>query len=222
MQEPAYIETSSSEDECTFHINVLEVSSVKQPNTKVKICDTEIEMLVDTGTTLNILDESSYSKLRNCPAVNTTITKVFPYGAEISFNLVGRIYTNILSLSRQTSEMTEVYIVRGNYGTLLRYQTALKLDIIPVIKYIISDEILDEYSDRFEGIGTIKVLQLHIHTNESKAPVAQPHRRIPLYMKKRVEAELKGLEQIDIIEEIDGPTPGYFIVVAPSLQPRPI
>lgn len=65
-------------------------------------------MLVDNGTTINILDESSYSKLRNCPAVYPTITRVFAYGAEKPANLVGSIYTNSSSLSRQTSVMTEI------------------------------------------------------------------------------------------------------------------
>lgn len=79
MQEPANIEILSSEEEYTFHINKPKVSNIKQPKTKVKICDTEVKMLVDTGTTINSLDDSSYSKLRNCPAVKPTITKVFPY-----------------------------------------------------------------------------------------------------------------------------------------------
>lgn len=97
MQESANTETSSSEDDYTFHINRPKVSNIKQPKTKVKICDTEIEMLVDTGTNINILDVSIYSKLRNCPAVYRTITKVFAYSAEKPVNLVGSIYTNILS-----------------------------------------------------------------------------------------------------------------------------
>lgn len=71
--------------------------------------------------------------------------------------------------------MTEVYIVRGNCGSLLSYQTAVDQDITPVIKSITLDHILDEYSAHFEGIGKIKDLQLHIYADESKAPVAQPH-----------------------------------------------
>lgn len=59
-------------------------------------------MLEDTGTTINILDESTYSKLTNCPAVNPTITKVFAYGAEKPVNVVGSIYINSSLLSRQT------------------------------------------------------------------------------------------------------------------------
>lgn len=75
--------------------------------------------------------------------------------------------------------MTEVYIVRGNYGSLLSYQTAVDLDIIPVIKSITSDQILDDS----EGIGKMKDPQTHIHADESRAPVAQPHRRIPFHMR---------------------------------------
>lgn len=101
MQEPTNIEISSSEDEYTFHIYIFKESNIKQQNTKVKICDTEVKMLVDTGTTINSLDESNYSKLRNCPAVNPTIIKVFPYLAEKPFNFVGSIYTKFLSLRRQ-------------------------------------------------------------------------------------------------------------------------
>lgn len=107
--------------------------------------------------------------------------------------------------------------MRGNYGSLLGYQTAVDLDIIPVIKSVTSNKILNEYSDRFEGIGKIKDLQLHIHADESKAPVAQPHRRTPFHMRKKVEAELERLERLDIIEKIDGPTFGVSpIVVAPK------
>lgn len=93
----------------------------------------------------------------------------------------------------------------------------LHVDIIPVIKSITPDQILDEYSDRFEGIGKLKDLHLHIHADESKAPVAQPHRRIPFHMRKKVEAELERIKQRDIIEKIDGPTPWVSpIIVAPK------
>lgn len=71
--------------------------------------------------------------------------------------------------------MIEVNIVRGNYGSLLSYQTAVDLDIIQVIKSITSDQIVDELSDRFEAIRKIKDLLLHIQADESIAPVAQPH-----------------------------------------------
>lgn len=88
---------------------------------KVKICDIEIEMLVDIGIIINIFDELSYSKLRNCLVVNFIIIKVFVYGVEKLVNLVGSIYINILLFSRWMFVMIEVYIVRGNCGFLFSY-----------------------------------------------------------------------------------------------------
>lgn len=66
----------------------------------MKICDIEIKMLVDIGIIINIFDELSYSKLRNCLVVNFIIIKVFVYGVEKLVNLVGSIYINILLFSR--------------------------------------------------------------------------------------------------------------------------
>lgn len=87
----------------------------------MKICDIEIKMLVDIGIIINIFDELSYSKLRNCLVVNFIIIKVFVYGVEKLVNLVGSIYINILLFSRWMFVMIEVYIVRGNCGFLFSY-----------------------------------------------------------------------------------------------------
>lgn len=78
-------------------------------------------MLVDIGIIINIFDELSYSKLRNCLVVNFIIIKVFVYGVEKLVNLVGSIYINILLFSRWMFVMIEVYIVRGNCGFLFSY-----------------------------------------------------------------------------------------------------
>lgn len=113
-----------------------------------------------------------------------------------------------------------IYVVKGEYGSLLSYHTAVDLDAIPVIHLVTpskTEQIIDGFSDRFEGIGKIKDLQLQIHVDDSKAPVAQPQRRIPFHLRKKVEAELERLEQLDIIEKIEGPTPCVStIVVAPK------
>ena len=36
-------------------------------------------------------------------------------------------------------------------------------------------------------------------------PVTQPHRRIPFHLRKKVEDELKRLEELDIIEKVVAP-----------------
>ncbi|XP_072018807.1 uncharacterized protein [Amphiura filiformis] len=62
--------------------------------------------------------------------------------------------------------------------------------------------------DRFEGIGKLKGTQAKLHIDDSVVPVAQPHRRIPFHTRKKVEAEVKKLQDLDIIEPVKGdPTP---------------
>jgi hypothetical protein len=50
-------------------------------------------------------------------------------------------------------------------------------------------------------------LHAEIHIDKNIVPVTQPHRRIPFHLRKKVEDELKRLEELDIIEKVDGPTP---------------
>ena len=65
---------------------------------------------------------------------------------------------------------------------------------------------INEYSGLFEGIGKLKDKEIKLHIDESVSPVAQPHRRIPFHMRDKVEKELQRLEQLDVIETVDGPT----------------
>lgn len=51
----ATVEASSSEDEYSFHVHKFKGSN-KQPKTKIRMLDTEVKMLVDTRTNMNIID----------------------------------------------------------------------------------------------------------------------------------------------------------------------
>ena len=56
-----------------------------------------------------------------------------------------------------------------------------------------------------------------LHVNDSVKPLAQKYRRLPFHIRDQVEAELKTLEELDIIERAEGPTPWVSpIVVAPK------
>ena len=56
-----------------------------------------------------------------------------------------------------------------------------------------------------------------LHVNEGEKPLAQKYRRLPFHIRDQVEAELKSLEELDIIERAEGPTPWVSpIVVAPK------
>lgn len=49
------------------------------------------------------------------------------------------------------------YVVKGEYESLLSYQPAVDLDVITAICLVIpskTEQIIDEFSDRFEALGT--------------------------------------------------------------------
>jgi len=63
----------------------------------------------------------------------------------------------------------------------------------------------------------LKDTQTEIFVDKQVQPVVQPHRRIPFHIRKQVDIELKRLEDMDIIEKVDGPTDWVSpIVVAPK------
>ena len=73
--------------------------------------------------------------------------------------------------------------------------------------------------DCFTGMEKLKDVQIKLHIDHTVRPVAQQHRRIPFHLRDKVEAEIKCLEEQDIVEEVEGPTPWVSpIVAAPKLK----
>ena len=78
----------------------------------------------------------------------------------------------------------------------------------------VSVPILDEVPSLSDGkMGKISGVIINLHIESSVPPVTQRHRRIPFHRMKDVEAELKRLKEMDLIEEVSGPTPWVSPVV---------
>ena len=69
------------------------------------------------------------------------------------------------------------------------------------------EQLVQQYPNLFKGIGKLKKIEVKLHIDQTVSLVAQPARRIPFHMRKRVAAELDNLERQGIIEKVDGPTP---------------
>jgi hypothetical protein len=75
------------------------------------------------------------------------------------------------------------------------------------------EQLKQKYPKIFEGIGKLRNFKVKLHIDETAKPVANPHRRIPFHLRKTVKQELQLLEDLDIIEKVDGPTPWVSPVV---------
>ncbi|CAC5363752.1 unnamed protein product [Mytilus coruscus] len=197
------------------------VNSIKrdQPRICVKINESNINVLIDTGSSINVIDEDTYNRMKRKPKLIATKTKVFAYGSHQNLDFVGKFDTVIETRDKLTN--ATVYVSKGTSGNLLCYDTSLELQIIPQISRLSTGNkhelLCEQYKDIFHGLGKLKDTQVKIHIDNTVKPIVQPHRRIPFHVRKQVEAKLERLGRLDIIERVHGPTPWVSpIVVAPK------
>ena len=110
-------------------------------------------------------------------------------------------------------------LIKGDTQTasLLTYKDGKDLRMILVTNAISKEsnqtkeekyvkEILEEYKDRFEGIGKLKGIQVDLNVDPDFKPVAQPPRRQPFSVRQKMEEEIQHLLDQDIIEKVSEPT----------------
>ena len=115
-------------------------------------------------------------------------------------------------------------VEKFNARSLLGKKTATELGLLRVgpaylcavnqIKLHSVQAIVDKHAEIFNGVGKLKDYQLKIHVDTNVTPVAQPQRRVPFHVHKDVKKKLEELENLDIIEEVEGQTPWASPLVA--------
>ena len=63
------------------------------------------------------------------------------------------------------------------------------------------------------GVGKVQNKEVKLNIDPDVTPRQQFHRRIPFLVREDVEKELERLEKLDIIEKVEGPTPGVILIV---------
>ncbi|XP_064469786.1 uncharacterized protein K02A2.6-like [Ornithodoros turicata] len=186
---------------------------------RVNIVPVSTQALIDTGSSVNLVDAETFQKiqLKSDLELTTTSTQYFAYGSHANLPIIGKFKTEIhVGDKRQPAEVAVVNKVAEN---IIGYETADVLGIIKITLNINAEQTLDpqeEFPQLFQGMGKLKDLQVHLHVDPSVTPVAQ-HRRIPLHIRKAVEEKLKELEDGDIIEKVSGPTPWMSpLVIVPK------
>ncbi|MCG8094404.1 MAG: DDE-type integrase/transposase/recombinase [Candidatus Thiodiazotropha endolucinida] len=219
-------ESENAETDISFGITVNQVKR-KPPKTEILINGLKCKLLVDTGSSINLLNESVLNKMKTRPKIYKTDTKAYAYGQKEKLPIIGKVNTTVETHRKITT--ADFYIIRGNNDSLLSYDTSVQLELIPEINSVQvpssqseqlnghTEKLVKQYSGLFEGIGKLKNRQIKLHIDDSVPPVAQHHRRIPFHLREKVEKELERLEKLDIIEKVDGPTDWVSpIVVAPK------
>lgn len=213
----AETDSNDSDDYCyTIHIENEVVNTVKQPLPKVslKLNNINTSLLIDTGSTVNIIDEETYQKLGKPKLKKSKEPNLYSYGTSNPLHVLGQC--ELLIETKNKIQCHTFFITKGQHGSLIGYPTAQALHLVKILQHITDPT--SKYPNLFKGIGKLKDTQVKIHIDESVKPVAQKPRRVPFHLRDKVEQEIDKLLEEDIIEKVQGdPTPWVSpIVIVPK------
>ena len=97
------------------------------------ISNTVIKLTLDSGATTNILDNDSFERIRKNDdriRLQPTSIKIYPYNSKVPLPVRGQFEAQFRN--GMTTTTATFYIVEGNSGSLLGYQTATELGLLHV------------------------------------------------------------------------------------------
>ena len=146
---------------------------------------------LDTGATINVIDEKTFSKMDGVQ-LKPTNTKAFLYNSAQPVTFLGKFQAVVETRKRLSVAM--LYVVKGqNSGNLLSLSTAQDLGLITLHLNNLTtkddklDKVLSKHSKVFPGLGKLKGETVKLDINKHHVPKAQPRRRIPYYICKKYE-----------------------------------
>ena len=178
----------------------------------------EVEFLVDSGSGVTLIDETTFKLLRK-PQLKETSRKIYGFSATHPLQLAGKFAKNIRIKNSDVSSGEWVYVAKGEEICVLSNSAAKKMNLIWFSKHVKESNIraISKRETQME-IGKMQGVKIKLHIDPSVNHVALPHRRIPFNLRDKVEKEIERLEKLDIIEKVTGPTPWVSPVV---LVPKP-
>ena len=214
MASPA-MRNESSEDEI-FSINL---TPEVEPQVEITVGGQEGNVLIDSGASYNVIDQHLWEQLKlkeavcKSQAVNKTLKS---YGTVNKVEVIAKFWSKV-ELGVKSLTDVEFLVIKGKGRPILGRKTALKLGVlkitIPEVN-LVEDEFQDLFSEK---IGKLANYEVELHLKPNAKFVVQPCRRIPYSQRRKVEKKLTELEEMDIIERAEGPTPCVSpIVVVPN------
>ena len=197
------------------------MTSDKAPKVIVKVCEHSFKATVDTGATINVIDQDTFAKMKG-PELRPTNIQAFAYTATKPVKFMGKFEALIETRKRVT--VGTFYVTKTiDSGNLISSETAQELGLISLHLHKVSttkdnklDAILHKHAKVFHGLGKLKGDKVKLNIDKDHTPKAQPQRRIPFHIRADVQHALEELQQQDIIERVpeDQPTPWVSPIVA--------
>ena len=178
-----------------------------------RICETQkVEFLVDTGVHKTILCGSDWRQLRKqdpTPRPKICMIRFAAYGASKDLEMLGRTKAKLMNMAGRQVNST-MLIAQGGKQSLLGLKDSQALAIVQVnregtcqdesvntLQEEQSDwkleELLEKHSVLFQGVGKVKVDQIHIFMDDQVKPVQQKQRKVAVHYMGRLKKHLDEL-----------------------------
>ena len=209
-------------------------SDKMQPQTCIKLNDTKILALIDSGAALNIISESVFNAMTPHQQLTTVSVKIHPYGCTNPLPIAGAFNCDIEAGNKKTKGM--FYMLEGwSSSDRLRNSSRAWPDQNShqrlLHKWPNSGGRADgqlsrtlrgnRQTERLSSQATLFKKDFQVRLNKDVQTTCQPHRRVLFQIRKKVEDELTKLENENIIETVTGPTPWVSPIVKPPKTERP-
>ncbi|CAB3999686.1 PREDICTED: uncharacterized protein K02A2.6-like [Paramuricea clavata] len=208
-----------SDDEFLFIVNT---SSGKHPETQVQIGHTKVNILIDSGASVNLLNYPIFQQIQkddNCIKLQKTNARIFAYGTSTPLELAGEFQASITSASG-TFKTAKFYVAQKKSKCILGYESSSSLGLIlnintlnPVQQDHDVRRIINKHPKLFEGTGNLKGREVKLKIDPTITPVTQTNRKIP-HMKTKVNKKLQEMREERIIEKVEGATPWLSPLIA--------
>ncbi|XP_063363596.1 uncharacterized protein K02A2.6-like [Cydia amplana] len=180
---------------------VFNVNNDNDPSIKCKIGGVYTDLLVDSGCKPNLITVETWEKLKKDNAkvykqVQRPTKRLIPYGTDTPLKVEGSFEAAVTAGVREIH--ATFYVINGGTRDLLGRDSATELGVLKVGVGI--NQVDTKEFPKFKDV----VVEIPI--DEKIKPVAQPYRRIPIPLEKKVNEKIQELLDSEIIEEVKQPS----------------
>ena len=153
--------TVEKEDENDGYVYSVSFGNLDLPTTEVEMAEEKLKlkMLIDTGCSLNIIDEPTFEKFRVKPKLESVSGQVFGFQNKSPLTFRGEFKTQISYGSNRIN--AKVAVIRGAERCLLEYGSASELGLVKIIhnveeKTVVHGDSREYWEKRYQEIFSDK------------------------------------------------------------------
>ena len=181
----------------------------------MSVNSTDVKFQLDSGATCNVITLQVLQQC-NCDAEIIQTNKVLSMYNGTTVKPIGQCKVKMINPKNGCRYLVHFEVLSDSSTPILGSRAIQQMELIKVLQdniksvqvnhtTVSKEFLLAEYPKVFEGIGCMPGTY-HLTIDSAVVPVVHPPRKVPLSMKEKVEAELKRLTELEIIEPVSKPT----------------